>query len=111
MSQPAPDQDWAWPPEQPATGPLRRKLGEARGLLYEVLDAARGEGPLPSAAAIEAVLAETIDLGPAEAARCPSCGRRPLAWRLREPGTLVADCQACDDGLSTVDPPRIGGER
>jgi hypothetical protein len=51
-----PDAHWAKPEDQPATGPLRRKLALARGVLMQMLD-----GPEPTDEELEALIEETAD--------------------------------------------------
>jgi hypothetical protein len=54
--------EWAKPPEQPATGPLRRKLGIARGVLMTVLDSMTlGGGATPSQDELRNAIEETAD--------------------------------------------------
>jgi len=54
--------EWAKPPEQPATGPLRRKLGVARGVLNTVLDSTTiGGPPMPTQAELRQAIDETAD--------------------------------------------------
>lgn len=54
--------EWAKPPDQPATGPLRRKLGIARGVLMTVLDSTTiGCAPMPTQAELRRAIQETAD--------------------------------------------------
>lgn len=57
------DKEWAKPADQPATGPLRRKLALARGMLSQIADTLEDpEGcDFPSLDELRAVLAETAD--------------------------------------------------
>lgn len=56
------DSSWAKPPEQPATGPLRRKLGIARGVLITVLDSTTiGGPPMPTPEELRQAIDETAD--------------------------------------------------
>lgn len=55
-------EEWAKPPEQSATGPLRRKLGIARGVLTTVLDATTiGGPPMPTPQELRQAIDETAD--------------------------------------------------
>lgn len=54
--------EWAKPPDQPATGPLRRKLGIARGVLMTVLDSTTiGGARMPTQAELRQTIEETAD--------------------------------------------------
>lgn len=54
--------EWAKPRDQPATGPLRRKLGIARGVLMTVLDSTTiGGAPMPTQAELRQAIDETAD--------------------------------------------------
>lgn len=54
--------EWAKPIDQPATGPLRRKLGIARGVLMTVLDSTTiGGARMPTQAELRQAIEETAD--------------------------------------------------
>ena len=57
------DSDWAKPADQPATGPLRRKLAVARAVLMEVLDAQTivGGPAMPTQVELRKAIRETAD--------------------------------------------------
>lgn len=53
--------EWAKPADQPATGPLRRKLALARGVLVQVRASFIGADGMPTREELDAVLEETAD--------------------------------------------------
>jgi hypothetical protein len=55
------DAHWAKPADQPATGPLRRKLALARGVLMQVLASEVGQDKHPSLDELDAIIQETAD--------------------------------------------------
>lgn len=57
----APGAEWAKPVDQPATGPLRRKLALARGVLMQVAAALRGIDTMPMLDELDTLVQETAD--------------------------------------------------